>query len=305
MTRRDRTVLAVVAGFALILAYWFLALSPKHDDASKLAGQVDNAKQDLVAARSDVAASRVAKTTYAVNYTSVAQLGKAVPADDEVDTLVFQLDSAAKADHSDFRNIKLSANGVQAASSVTAAQAVAATSDQNKQPGSAAANATGATGVTGVTGTTGASAATATTGAAAAAPAIAASQSQTAGLPPGAVVGPAGLLTMPFTFDFQGSFSNLAHFFNRVDHFTIPRAGGKLESYGRLITVDGILLRGWPKMQATISANTFLLPADQGLFNGATQSAPAQGSTLAVSSTGGAGSAGAPAVAATATGVAG
>jgi hypothetical protein len=291
VTQRDRTVMMVVAAVALIGAYWFLLLSPRRNDASSVKAEVTKAQQALTAAESSLAASRKARLTYGVNYTSVARLGKAVPTDDDVDTLVFQLDSAAKASHSDFRKIALSTDAVTPAATGVAS-AVAATQNTSS---------TGATGASGATGTSGAAGATGASGASAA---VAATQSETAGLPPGAAVGPAGLLTMPFTFQFTGSFFHLADFLNRVQHFTIPDARQRLQTSGRLITIDGIAMSGFPSSTVEIAANTFLLPPDQGLFNGATPAAPAPSGTQTVSDGSGSGG-GTPAVAATATGVAG
>lgn len=289
MTKRDRTVLMIVGAVALMAAYWFLLLSPRRDEATKIKADLDAAQQSLTAAQSGLAASQQAKAAYSANYTSVARLGKAVPTDDDVDTLVFQLDSAAKASKSDFRKISLNAQGVKAAAP-PAAEAAAAT-----------AGATGASGPTGAA----AVAAPGATGAAGMLPAVAAVQSQTAGLPPGASVGPAGLLTMPFTFQFTGTFFNLASFLDRVEHFTIPTKLGRLDSTGRLITVDGIAMTGFPSSTVNVAANTFLLPPDQGLFDGATPSAPAQSATQAVSAGGPAAASAAPAGAAVVAGVSG
>jgi type II secretory pathway pseudopilin PulG len=113
-----------------------------------------------------------------------------------------------------------------------------------------------------------------------------ASQSATAALPPGATVGPAGFPIEPFTFTFQGNFFHLAGFLGRLQHF-VQMGDQKLSVSGRLMTLNAISLgpapTGFPQITATISASTYLLPASQGLLNGATPLGPASSSTQTVS----------------------
>jgi type II secretory pathway pseudopilin PulG len=127
-------------------------------------------------------------------------------------------------------------------------------------------------------------------GSAASAPssAASASSSQSGGpsLPPGATVGPAGFPIEPFTFTFQGNFFHLADFFGRVQKFVVAN-NQHISVSGRLMTLDAITLgpasSGFPQMTATINATTYLLPASQGLTNGATPAGPAPNSTQTVS----------------------
>jgi type II secretory pathway pseudopilin PulG len=126
-----------------------------------------------------------------------------------------------------------------------------------------------------------------------------ASQSATAALPPGATVGPAGFPIEPFTFTFQGNFFHLADFLGRLQRF-VQTGDQKLAVSGRLMTLNAISLgpapSGFPQITATISASTYLLPASQGLLNGATPLGPAPASTQTVSTpSAGSSTAGAPA----------
>lgn len=300
MTKRDRMVLLVVGGAALLAAFWFLMLAPKRHDAGELASKVDVQKKALTVARSDVAASRAARAGYATNYATVARLGKAVPTDDDVPSLLFQLESTANRSAVDFRSLKLSDSAGQPSAAVSAASASAATQDGAKGSGDPASGASGASGPSGATGATGS---TGATGAAGAANVAQAAAGATAALPPGAVVGPAGLSLLPFDLSFEGSFFNLAGFLHRIESYTVSRSAG-LDVTGRLLTINGFSLQvaesGFPRMSATLSANSYLLPADQGLTGGATPGAPAAGgASQPVSGSGG----GASAVPATATGV--
>ncbi len=113
-----------------------------------------------------------------------------------------------------------------------------------------------------------------------------ASQAAAAALPPGATIGPAGFPIEPFTFTFEGNFFHLADFLGRLQRFvTVGNRG--LGVSGRLMTLNAISLgpasSGFPRITATISATTFLLPASQGLVNGATPNGPASSSTQTVS----------------------
>ena len=108
--------------------------------------------------------------------------------------------------------------------------------------------------------------------------AAAATQVDAATLPPGAAVGAAGFPTMPFTFTFAGDFFRLSDFLGRLEHFLVVR-NRALAVNGRFVTVDGFALNeapgGFPRITAAVAATTYLLPATQGLTNGATPSGPA------------------------------
>ena len=105
-------------------------------------------------------------------------------------------------------------------------------------------------------------------------------------LPPGATIGPAGFPVEPFTFTFKGNFFHLGNFFGRLQRFVVA-GNRRLSVSGRLMTLDAITLgpapSGFPQMTATISATTYLLPASQGLLNGATPAGPAPSNTQTVS----------------------
>src|SRR5205807_2606711 len=113
-----------------------------------------------------------------------------------------------------------------------------------------------------------------------------ASQAAAAALPPGATVGPAGFPIEPFTFTFQGNFFHLADFLGRLQRFVVM-GNQRLSVSGRLMTLNAINLgaapSGFPQITASISASTFLLPASQGLLNGATPTGPSSTSAQQVS----------------------
>jgi type II secretory pathway pseudopilin PulG len=231
VTGRDRIVLIVVGLLATLGAFWFLAISPKRKDASDLNAQIGVQQTRLATAQSSVSSAEAAKAKYSSDYATVARLGKAVPVDDDMPSLVYQLEQTAKANKMDFRSIKLVGTS-----------------------GAASASTTTSTGSTSTPGST------------VAAP-----------LPPGATVGSAGFPTMPFTFDFTGSFFDLQRFLKSLDGLTAVN-GKSISVKGRLLTVDGVALKagpkGFPQIDASVVVTSYLLPADEGLTSGATATSP-------------------------------
>jgi hypothetical protein len=304
VTQRDRIVILVVVGIAALGAFWMLGLKPKRQEAAKLGKDLSTAQQRLNQAQSDLQAGQTAKASYSANYSTVARLGKAVPSDDDVPSLVYQLDSTANATGVDFRSVKLQSGAGSAPTTTTAANAAAATSDAaqgagkesggsgqqapsggqdasgaQSQPsgsasGSSPASGSGSGASQGASGAQPTSTSSSTSGGSAPA---AATQTATAALPPGAVVGPAGLSTMPFSFRFNGSFFRLSDFLGRLERY-IDKRRSSLQVSGRLLLINGISLSaaesGFPKMQASIAATAYLVPPQEGTFNGATPQGP-------------------------------
>jgi type II secretory pathway pseudopilin PulG len=128
MTARDRFVIAVVAVLAALVAGWLLIIQPKRSEASRLGGQVSTAQQQLDTAQSEVATAQANRTAFAANYASVARLGEAVPADDNIPSLILQLQGAANGARVDFRALQLSGGSGAAAPTGNAAATQAVTS---------------------------------------------------------------------------------------------------------------------------------------------------------------------------------
>lgn len=235
MTTRDRTMVLVLALAAIVAAGWFLVLSPMRDEAGSLSSQIDTQRQARDAALADVAAGAQSRRRYAHDYATVARLGAAVPEDDNVASLIVQVQHAAGATTVDFRSLKI---GQGSGAAAPAPPPPAPTTD-----GTAAAT-----------------------------------QATTATLPPGALVGPAGFPTMPFAFTFTGDFFRMSDFIGRLERFLVVR-NQRLSVSGRFMTIDGIGLdaapQGFPRIRASVAATTYLLPATQGLTDGATAEGPA------------------------------
>jgi type II secretory pathway pseudopilin PulG len=108
------------------------------------------------------------------------------------------------------------------------------------------------------------------------------SSSSSSTLPPGATVGAAGFPVEPFTFTFAGNFFHLSSFIGRLQRF-VTQSNNHLSVSGRLMSLNGITLQpsgdGFPQITATVAATTYLLPASEGLLNGATPAGPSASST--------------------------
>ncbi len=81
------------------------------------------------------------------------------------------------------------------------------------------------------------------------------------------MIGPANFPVEPFTFNFEGNFFHLSNFFARLQRFVVSTAQ-RLAINGRLMNLEAINLvpaaGGFPKIDATVSATTYLLPASRG-----------------------------------------
>ena len=113
MTARDRTVIMVVLALGAVVAGWLLVVSPKRSQASSLSTQVTSVQSQLTAAEGQVAAGMSARRAFAGQYAQLAKLGEAVPPDDDIPSLIYQVQSAAQATHVSFRGLQLTGGGQQ------------------------------------------------------------------------------------------------------------------------------------------------------------------------------------------------
>ena len=259
MSTRDRMILVAICLAAAVVAPYLLVISPKRKQVSNLDSRVSSVQSQLQTVQSELAAGKQAKAAFASSYTTLVRLGEAVPTDDNTPSLIYQLQGAAKATHVDFNSLTFNAGSSSSSAS------------SNPTPA-------------------GGSSSTASN---------ASSQSASAPLPPGVTVGPAGFPVEPFTFTFGGNFFHLADFLGRLQRF-VTANNSRLSVSGRLMTLNSISLapntNGFPQMTATISATTYLLPASEGLLNGATPAGPASSTTQTVSNSSPASSPAPPAV---------
>jgi hypothetical protein len=111
VTTRDRIMLGVVVAVAVLAGAWMLAIKPKREEASQLADQALQAAERRDTALASLANAKQAREQYAEAQLGIVRMGRAVPADDDIATLVFQLDRSARKAGIDFRAVRLDATG--------------------------------------------------------------------------------------------------------------------------------------------------------------------------------------------------
>jgi type II secretory pathway component PulM len=248
MSTRDRTILIVACIAVALVAPYLLVISPKRQQVKKLDSKLSAVQSQLQTVQAQLAAGNQARAAFASSYTTLVRLGEAVPTDDNTPSLIYQLQAAAKSSKVDFQGMTFNAGTAGAAPATpTPTGSSSAAGGSSSAAGGASAAAT---------------------------------------LPPGATVGPAGFPIEPFTFTFGGNFFHLADFLGRLQRFVVAN-NQRLSVSGRLMTLNAISLApnssGFPQITATISATTYLLPASEGLLNGATPAGPASSTTQTVS----------------------
>jgi Tfp pilus assembly protein PilO len=218
-------LLAVALIGAAAAGYWYLALAPKREQIAKLDADIAAKQAQVAQAEAMANDSEAARQAYRRNYATVVRLGKAVPADEDVRSLVVQLDTSAKHSKVDFSSIALTSAGAS--------------------PGAAS------------------------------------------------TPSPAGFVTQPFTFTFQGTFFRLSDFFSQLDRF-VQVDGDAIDANGRLLHIDRFSLQADDKdsrvLKADVGATSYQLPKGQGLTAGATAQSPAASTTATASPTPGGGS---------------
>ena len=103
-------------------AFWFLALAPKREQVKTLDSQIAAKQTELATAQATLAGYRKSKDNYGKNYATVVRLGKAVPEDSDIRSLLVQLDAEAGGTNVDFRTAEVGAGagGTAAAATPTA-----------------------------------------------------------------------------------------------------------------------------------------------------------------------------------------
>jgi hypothetical protein len=237
MSTRDRYILIALVIVGGLGAIWFMALSPKRKEAAQLDKDIAAAQLQLDQSKQEKVTFAQAQLSFPRMYASLGRLGKAVPPNEDVPSLLVQLNHAAAQANVDFRSVELKVD-----------EAAAAPVAPPPPPAEgAAAGATGASGATGATGADGAS------------------------ISGSATVAPVEFQKVPFEYKFKGSFYNLEQLIHNINGL-VDRRNQELAIAGRLITIEGFAMtRG----KITVLATSYMLPADQGLFGGATPQAPA------------------------------
>lgn len=269
MKKSDRTILLVLPMVALVAGFYLLAISPKQKELGELDDQIDTLTTRVASAEESVAAAEAARQSFPRDYARIVSMGSAVPEDSDQATLIYDLTKVSDESDVHFRSFELSEDGE--AADAAPAPATTTTTDSTSSDGSSDSGST----------TESSTESTTTESTTTAAAPVTATESAAAALPIGATVGSAGLPVMPYKLRFSGSFFDMADFFANLDKTVdVVDSGRDPAVRGRLMTVNGFAMvgdpaRGFPLVQASMSLNTYVVPADQGLSGGATPAGPA------------------------------
>jgi hypothetical protein len=283
LTDRDRKIMIAVIPLVVLVAYWFLLLGPKRQEAGTASDELTLQQERLDTARSKVQEAAGAKHKFEATYASVVRLGKAIPTQVDMPSLLVQLDRAAEGTGIRFTKIKTGERTTAVATTTTSTAPAGSESGTNGSPvaagGQQAQSAPGGA----VESANNAQQTSNQASSAAENSGVSPTDTQTSttagatdanGQP---VTGPAGLETVPLELEFDGDFFNLATFFHRVKRF-VSLANHNVSVSGRLITVEGVKWSSdqdlFPKLKAEIKATIYLSPLAQGTTAGATPAGP-------------------------------
>jgi Tfp pilus assembly protein PilO len=297
LSDRDRKILLIIVPFVILAAYWFVLLAPKREAASAAKEQQVAQEQRRDTARELVRQATAAQTDFGGDYRELVRLGKAIPSQVDMPSLLVQLDEAAAGTGIKFTKITTGDRVAVVAPAPAPADpnaapgstpAAAGGEPAQSAPGTAAEKANGAV----------ATSNQATTAAEQSGVDATTSTASGSGLPVGggapgatdaaAAPAPAGLETVPLELEFIGDFFNLADFFHDVKRF-VNVVNTDVIVNGRLVTVEGVSFTSdptlFPRIRAQLQATIYLSPKTQGATAGATPQGPATTTTPASTGT--------------------
>jgi hypothetical protein len=109
---------ALLAVAVLVAGFWFGVLAPKRQEATALDGQIATKRGELATAQQQMAGYEKARASYKANYAKLVSLGAAVPGDDDVRSLMVELDAASGQSNVEFQKVNVG-NGTGAATATT------------------------------------------------------------------------------------------------------------------------------------------------------------------------------------------
>ena len=289
MSDRDRKLLIAVVPVVLIVAYWFLLLAPKREEASTARADLTKQEHRRDRAKAKLAEASSAKKGFGDDYTEIVRLGKAIPSKVDMPSLLVQLDSAARGTGIKFTKI---ATGERTAVSAPAASAGSpAPAGSGTTPVQAGGQPAQSAPGTATEGANNAAASANQANNAASQSGVDATTSTSAregGLPIGGGAGaPAAggqassqgaLETVPLEMEFVGDFFHLADFFHDIKRF-VHVVNSDVIVNGRLVTIESVNYTSdpalFPRLRAEIKATVYLSPKAEGETAGATPQGPA------------------------------
>ncbi len=248
MKSSDRAILAGLIVVGCFAAFWFLALAPKRDEASKLGDQISQLQSDVTAQEEAAASARQAQSDYQSNFSSLVVLGKAAPPDGDMPSLLRQLDEISDSSKTSFGLLQLGTAPTEPpptaeATTTDAAESEEAPAEAESTPVETAAVPT---------------------------------EALAASLPIGAAVGSAGLGRLAYDLTFTGDFFQIADLFEGIDDL-VDSKNADVSVEGRLITINGFKMTkefADSPLKVELSMSSYVLPSSQGLTAGGTSTMP-------------------------------
>jgi len=284
LNARDKKIVIILVPLLVVLGYWFLVLGPKREEAGRLADTLAKAETRRDTAQDVLRQAESTRNSYAKDYATVVRLGKAIPSDVDMPSLLVQLDQATKGTNIRFAKI---AAGARTAALTTATAPATAPAPGSAAPASEAGGADAATAPGKATESANETAAAANDSSGASATAAGSPPAGTATTTTTTTTGtaaPTALDTVPLTFSFDGRFADLADFFHEMKRF-VRVANDRVKVDGRLMKIDGFTFDSteFPTIKAEVTATVYLAPKTQGATAGATPQGPAPVTTTTAS----------------------
>jgi len=111
MSSTNRLIVAMLVVAVLAGAFWMMMLSPKREKADELGAQVTALETSLAQHEAEVAEAEAARDEFPRQYRRLVVLGKAVPGDDDVASLLVQMNRLSASAGGSLQNVKLTASG--------------------------------------------------------------------------------------------------------------------------------------------------------------------------------------------------
>jgi Tfp pilus assembly protein PilO len=273
MKGSDKAVVLGVVMAVVLGAFYFMVLSPKREKASSLGDEVTALKGQVAIQQQAAQFGEQARQEFPAFYGRLVVMGKAVPDQADSASLLVQLSALSRRTDVVFQGIEVGAGSTDA----DAAAAATTPPPADSSSGSTGTSSTGTTSTPAPSGSSGAS--PSATPAATTSP-TPATEATAANMPIGAVVGPDGLGTMPYTLTFKGNYFQIANFLKGVDDLVHMHGNTEVAADGRLLTINGFSLStprppsNSPLLKAVLAVTSYTAPATEGLTAGASPTAP-------------------------------
>jgi Tfp pilus assembly protein PilO len=273
MKGSDKAVVLGVVIAVVLAGFYFMVLSPKRDKASTLGKDISDLKAQISQQEQTAQFGEAARQDFPAYYGRLVVLGKAVPAEADSASLLVQLNSVANRSGVKFVGLTLGeGSGDSAATPASTPTTPSASSTSTTSSSSTTSTTPSGSGATSSSSQTTSATTTPTP----------ATESSAASLPIGAVVGAAGLPTLPYEMSFTGSYFDVANFIKGVDDFVHVHGTSQVASDGRLLTINGFSFSFLgqqagqdPTLKVDLSVTSYVTPASQGLTAGASPTGPA------------------------------